>query len=62
LNSLVVHMTGVYLDRVINKFKEEDSEKVDRLIELYNQYLKRYKAVAAKIDDENESEVIKIIS
>jgi len=54
-------MTGVYLDRVINKFKEEDSEKVDRLIELYNQYLKRYKAFAAKVQEDEESEVIKKI-
>jgi len=53
-------MTGVYLDRIVNKFKEGDGDKIDRLIELYELYLKRFKAYKAQVDEENETEEVMI--
>jgi len=49
--SLFVNSTGVSLDRVVNKFKENDSEKIDRVIELYHQYVKQLKGIAQRGDD-----------
>jgi len=59
LYSLVCNLTGVYLDRIVNKFKEGDGDKIDRLIELYEQYLKRFKAYKALTgEDETEEAMI----
>ena len=57
LNSLFMNTTSVLLDRTINKFKENEAEKMDRLIELYQQYLKRYKTFMSRTTEELESEV-----
>jgi len=59
LYSLVCNLTGVYLDRIVNQFKEGDGDKIDRLIELYEQYLKRFKAYKALTgEDETEEAMI----
>ena len=60
INSLVSNLTGVYLDRILNKFKEGDGDKVDRLIEFYELYLKRFKAYKAQADDDEETEEVMI--
>jgi len=52
LFSLFVYTSGVSLDRVVNKFKENDAEKVDRLIEFYHQYLNQLKNIANRANDE----------
>lgn len=57
LYSLFVNTTSVLFDRVVNKFKESEAEKADRLIELYKQYLQRYKNFKTRISEEEESQV-----
>jgi beta-catenin-like protein 1 len=40
--------------RVLNKFREENLEKVERLMELYEKYLLKYKKSKAHIEDERQ--------
>lgn len=41
-------LSGAEMLRVLNKFIENDFEKVDRLLELYGKYARRMRAVEKK--------------
>eukprot|EP01111_Echinosteliopsis_oligospora_P015897 TRINITY_DN6439_c0_g1_i1.p1 TRINITY_DN6439_c0_g1~~TRINITY_DN6439_c0_g1_i1.p1 ORF type:complete len:506 (-),score=148.30 TRINITY_DN6439_c0_g1_i1:214-1731(-) len=53
ISSLLIHLDphGNAVDRVLNKFRENDFEKVERLLELHEKYLKKVKVVEAAIDE-----------
>ncbi|XP_054247861.1 beta-catenin-like protein 1 [Indicator indicator] len=57
LASLLRNLRGQQRTRLLNKFTENDSEKVDRLMELYFKYLDAMQAADKKIDGEKHDMV-----
>ncbi|ESN93775.1 hypothetical protein HELRODRAFT_186075 [Helobdella robusta] len=53
--SLVQNSEGSQRQRLLNKFTENDHEKVDRLMELHFKYLQRAEAVEADIEKQREA-------
>eukprot|EP01125_Pyxidicula_operculata_P011017 TRINITY_DN360_c10_g3_i2.p1 TRINITY_DN360_c10_g3~~TRINITY_DN360_c10_g3_i2.p1 ORF type:complete len:457 (+),score=127.17 TRINITY_DN360_c10_g3_i2:308-1678(+) len=47
---------GKYFSRVVDKFREKDYEKVERLLELHEKYIQRVKAVDLKIAKEKSKD------
>ena len=50
VSSLVHNSQGMQRQRLMNKFSENDHEKVDRLVELHFKFLEKVRIVDAKID------------
>lgn len=55
VSSLLLRLSGEPHARLLNKFVENDFEKVDRLMELHDKYMKRVKE-AGDEDEEDEDE------
>lgn len=49
----------VFLDRVINKFKENDFEKIERMVELFRIYYENLKEVEAEYSIEEKIKILK---
>lgn len=57
--SLFRHLTNVHKERLIAKFREKEFEKIDRLLELREQYEDAVSAAAAQATAEEEEELDK---
>jgi beta-catenin-like protein 1 len=55
--SLVRNCTGSNRQRVLNKFTENDHEKVDRLMELHFQYFERIQSANNNLEDDDDEDV-----
>ncbi|KAH0619333.1 hypothetical protein JD844_019363, partial [Phrynosoma platyrhinos] len=60
LASLLRNLRGQQRTRLLNKFTENDSEKVDRLMELYFKYLDAVQVADKKIEGEKHSVLISL--
>ena len=54
ISSLLKNCTGANKQRVINKFTENDFEKIDRLLELYFKYSEEVEKIEKSIEDDDE--------
>lgn len=50
ITSLLQNCTGTHKERILQKFIENDNEKVDRLIEIYFKYLEKVQILDAKLE------------
>jgi beta-catenin-like protein 1 len=55
ITSLLQNCTGTHKERIIQKFIENDHEKVDRLVEIYFKYLEKVHVLDAKLAKEQVS-------
>ena len=49
---MIRNCQGSQLQRLLNKFSENDHEKIDRLMELHFKYMKKVQVVDEKIERE----------
>ena len=56
---LLKNTNDVFLDRVLNKFKENEFEKIERLIEIYKFYQEMVKTVEKKYTNEEKINILK---
>ena len=56
---LLKNTSDVFLDRVINKFKEKEFEKIERLFEIYKFYQDEAKEIEKEYADEEKLNVLK---
>lgn len=56
---LIKNSSEVFLDRVINKFKENDFEKIERMVELFRIYYENLKEVEAEYSIEEKIKILK---
>ena len=56
--SLCKNSADVFLDRVINKFRESDYEKVEILIEIHEKYAKVVEEIEKKYKKEENMKVL----
>jgi len=54
ISSLLKNCSGPNKQRVINKFTENDFEKIDRLLELYFKYSEEVEKIEKSIEDDDE--------
>lgn len=55
---LLKNTSDVFLDRVVNKFKENEFEKVERLFDLYKFYDDEVRIIEKESEDEKKVEII----
>jgi hypothetical protein len=56
---LLKNTSDVFLDRVINKFKENEFEKVERLFELFKFYQEEAKKIEREYENEEKLNLLK---
>ena len=56
---LLKNTTDVFLDRVMNKFKEKDYEKIERLFEIYRNYESAVQDVVKDYQNEEKITILK---
>ncbi len=62
LTSLFKYLTGVEMDRLVFKFKENNCEKCERLVEFYKKYEREYKLMINKTHDSDNEESSELTS
>merc|ERR1712129_367491 len=56
LVQLFCHLSDLHLARLVNKFKERDMQKIDRLIELHAKYIDKMEEVDEKKTNDDDSD------